>query len=133
MKKPKQKSFDVRMHGLGVSIDQELGEGWGVFFRTFMQNDQAPVVYDSDVSGGISISGRYWRRSGDVLGIAYARLNGSNGQKIEHSNVAEAYLKFQRLRSIDFTVDVQYEKDYTNSTNGDPQAWILGGRLNFIF
>jgi hypothetical protein len=45
----------------------------------------------------------------DTLGIAYARLIGSSRQKIDHSDIAEAYLKFQLHRSVDFTVDVQYE------------------------
>jgi len=35
---------DATMYGLGVSIDQELGEGWGIFFRAFAQNDEAPIV-----------------------------------------------------------------------------------------
>jgi hypothetical protein len=60
VKEPKRSSFDATMRGVGVSIDQQLGEGWGIFFRAFMQNDQAPVVYDRDLSGGISISGRHW-------------------------------------------------------------------------
>jgi porin len=133
LKDSKAQSGRARMHGLGVSIDQELGEDWGIFFRAFMQNDDAPMVYDKDVSGGISIGGRHWGRPDDTLGIAYARLIGSGRQKIDHSDIAEAYVKFQLLRSIDFTVDVQYEKDHTESVKGNPQAWILGGRLNFEF
>jgi hypothetical protein len=45
LKEPKGGSDDARMYGLGVSIDQELGDGWGIFLRAFMQNDEAPVVY----------------------------------------------------------------------------------------
>jgi hypothetical protein len=116
-----------------VSIDQELGEGWGIFFRAFVQNDEAPIVYDGDLSGGISISGQQWGRPDDVLGLAYGHLFGSNRQNIDYTNVAEAYMKFQLISSVDFTVDVQYEKDHTDSDNGDPQAWIFGGRLNIEF
>ena len=68
-----------------------------------------------------------------MLGIAYAHLIGSSRQSIDYTNAAEAYLKFQLIRPVDFTIDVQYEKDHTNSDNGDPQAWIFGGRLNFEF
>jgi len=39
----------------------------------------------------------------------------------------------QLIRSVDFTVDVQYEKDYTHSNKDNPQAWIFGGRLNIVF
>ena len=48
---------DATIYGLGVSIDQELGQGWGIFFRAYAQNDEAPTPYDGDLSGGISISG----------------------------------------------------------------------------
>jgi hypothetical protein len=116
-----------------VSIDQELGEGWGIFFRAFAQNDEAPIKYDRDLSGGISISGRHWGRSDDVLGIAYAYLFGVGRQSIEYTNAAEAYLKFQLVRSVDFTVNLQYTKDHIDSDKGDPQAWIFGARLNVEF
>ena len=124
---------DATVHGLAVSIDQELGEGWGIFFRAAVQNDEAPIVYDRDLSAGVSISGRHWRRSDDELGIAYAHLIGASKQNIDYTNAAEVYLKFQLVRSVDFTVDVQYTKDHTDSGKGDPQAWIFGGRLNFEF
>ena len=124
---------NATMYGLGVSIDQELGEGWGIFFRAFAQNDEAPIKYDRDLSGGISISGRHWGRSDDVLGIAYAYLFGVGRQSIEYTNAAEAYLKFQLVRSVDFTVNLQYTKDHIDSDKGDPQAWIFGARLNVEF
>lgn len=122
---------DATMYGLAVSIDQELGEDWGIFFRAAVQNDEAPIVYDRDLSGGISISGLHWGRPGDVLGIAYAHLFGSSRQSIDYTNAAEAYLKFQLISSVDFTVNVQYQEDH--SDKGNPQAWIFGGRLNFEF
>ena len=124
---------DATMYGLGVSIDQELGEGWGIFFRAFAQNDEAPIVYDRDLSGGISISGLQWGRPDDVLGIAYAHLIGASRQSIDYTNAAEAYLKFKIISSLDFTIDVQYEKDHTLSNKDNPQAWIFGGRLNVEF
>jgi hypothetical protein len=110
-----------------------LGEGWGIFFRAFVQKDEAPVVYDKDLSGGISISGQHWSRPDDVLGIAYAYLMGSTQAKIDHSHVAEAYLKFQLQKDVDVTFDVQYATDRIDSPRGNPQAWIIGGRLNFVF
>jgi hypothetical protein len=133
VKEDKGGGGDATMYGLAVSIDQELGEGWGIFFRAFVQNDEAPIVYDGDLSGGISISGQQWGRPDDVLGIAYGHLFGASRQNIDYTNVAEAYMKFQLIRSVDFTVDVQYEKDHTDSDKGDPQAWIFGGRLNIEF
>ncbi|MEA3277728.1 MAG: carbohydrate porin [Pseudomonadota bacterium] len=133
LKKPRGQSDNARMHGLGASIDQALGDGWGIFFRAFIQNDKEPVVYDRDVSGGISINGRHWGRPDDVLGIAYAYLTGSDQAKIDHSHVAEVYLKFHFLRDVDVTFDVQYQTDRIDSPRGNPQAWIVGGRLNFDF
>lgn len=128
-----QQPYDATMHGLGVSIDQELGEDWGIFLRAHLQNEQAPVVYDRDISTGVSISGGQWGRPDDVLGIAYAHLHGTGKNNIDYSNVGEAYLKFQLLKSVDFTIDLQYQKDHTVIAGGDPQAWFLGGRLNLEF
>jgi len=68
-----------------------------------------------------------------VLGIAYAHLIGASRQSIDYTNAAEAYLKFKIISSLDFTVDVQYEKDHTRSNKDNPQAWIFGGRLNVEF
>ena len=65
------------------------------------------MVYDRDVSGGVGISGRHWERPDDELGIAYAYLMGSTQAKIDHSHVAEAYLKVQLPRDVDVTFDVQ--------------------------
>ena len=45
-----------------------------------------------------------------MLGIAFAHLIGASKQGIDYTNAAEAYLKFKISRSLDFTVDVQYEK-----------------------
>ena len=128
-----QEPYDATMHGLGVSIDQQLGDGWGVFLRAHLQNEQAPVVYDRDISTGVSISGSHWGRPDDVLGIAYAHLRGTGKNNIDYSNVGEAYLKFQLLKSVDFTIDLQYQKDHTDIAGSDPQAWFLGGRLNLEF
>ena len=133
VKEKNQQRYDATMHGLGVSIDQELGEAWGIFLRAHLQNEQAPVVYDRDISAGVSIGGKHWGRPDDVLGIAYAHLHGTGKNNIDHSNVAEAYIKFQLLKSIDFTIDLQYQKDHTVIADGDPQAWFLGGRLNLEF
>ena len=68
-----------------------------------------------------------------MLGIAYAHLIGASRQSIDYTNAAEAYLKFQLVRSVDFTLDGQYTKDHIDSDKGDPQAWIFGGRLNYEF
>ena len=68
-----------------------------------------------------------------MLGIAYAHLIGASRQSIDYTNAAEAYLKFQLVRSVDFTLDGQYTKDHIDSDKGDPQAWVFGGRLNYEF
>lgn len=85
VKKDKGEGY-ATIYGLGVSIDQELGQGWGIFFRAYVQIDEAPIVYDRDLSGGISISGLHWERPDDVLGIAFAHLIGASKQSIDYTN-----------------------------------------------
>jgi len=60
-------------------------------------------------------------------------LIGASGQNIDYTNAAEAYMKFQIISSLDFTIDVQYEKDHSKNDRDDPQTWIFGGRLNIKY
>jgi carbohydrate-selective porin OprB len=61
--------------GFGLSFDQEVVEGIGLFARYDTQDgDIAENVVKFSISGGISLSGRLWNRSDDVLGIGYGVL-----------------------------------------------------------
>ncbi len=71
--------------GLGVSFDQEVAEGVGVFFRYGWRDDDLVGYWGSDLtdldfsygfehafSGGLSLSGKLWGRLEDEIGIGLA-------------------------------------------------------------
>lgn len=63
--------------GVGVSIDQALGESAGLFARA-SRNDGASETYafaeiERAVSAGVTLQGDLWRRVGDTLGVAFVR------------------------------------------------------------
>lgn len=61
--------------GFGLSFDQELSDGVGLFARYAVQGDDiAANNVKSAISGGVSLSGSLWNRMDDVLGIAYGLL-----------------------------------------------------------
>lgn len=61
--------------GFGISFDQEVLEGIGLFARYGVQDDDvAENIVKSAISGGLSLSGSRWKRDSDVLGMAYGLL-----------------------------------------------------------
>ena len=122
----------VNLQGYGVSIDQRLGDIFGVFVRLGRQEDDAIVDYDALNSGGVNINGKLWGRIHDEIGIAYGRVEGADQSPLDHTAIAEAYLKVQVSERFDATLDVQYIlDDYT--TDQDQEGVVYGGRLNAYF
>lgn len=62
--------------GFGISLDQKLSEGIGVFARYASQDDGIDEnLVKSSISGGLSLGGSIWNRGDDVIGVAYGILN----------------------------------------------------------
>lgn len=62
--------------GFGISLDQKLSEGIGVFARYASQDDGIDEnLVTSAISGGVSLNGSMWNRGDDVIGVAYGILN----------------------------------------------------------
>lgn len=62
--------------GFGLSLDQEVADGIGLFARYAMQDeDLEENLVKSSISGGVSLSGSLWNRENDVVGIAYGILS----------------------------------------------------------
>jgi len=118
--------------GWGLSADQWLGDSLGLFARVGWQN-HASVEFDNLFSAGIQLSGRLWGRAQDQAGLALAHVHGQNHSNIDHSNLAEAYVRFQLGAHLDLSVDVQYETTEVDDRAHNPRAWILGTRLNSYF
>ena len=121
-----------KRQGYGISFDQRLGELFGVFVRLGRQADDAIVDYDALNSGGININGKLWGRVNDEIGIAYGCVKGAHLSAIDHSTIAEAYLKVQVSERFDVTLDAQYILDDYRATQ-DQEGFVYGGRLNAYF
>ncbi|MGD2186540.1 MAG: porin, partial [Desulfobacterales bacterium] len=48
---------DEKLSALALSVDQQLGDIFGVFLRLGVQDDDATVAYGKEYSGGVNISG----------------------------------------------------------------------------
>jgi porin len=121
-----------RLKGWGVSCDQKLGEILGVFTRLGWQDDEAAVDHEKIYSLGLNVNGKLWCREKDEIGVGYAYLEGADEADINHTNAAEAYVKFQVCDFSDLTFDVQYIQDRIKEDK-DPEGFIYGIRLNTYF
>jgi porin len=110
-----------------VSFDQALGEILGAFLRLGWQTDEAAIDFEAICSGGVTISGKLWRRPLDNIGIGYAYLKGGN-TGIDHTQVVEVYVRVGLNPYIALTADLQYI-DETFNGGGGPRGWIPGVRL----
>ncbi len=64
-------------HGWGLSVDQRIGDGLNLFAR-YGQQTRGAARFDRALTFGGEISGGYWSRGGDSLGVASALLHASN-------------------------------------------------------
>jgi porin len=119
------------LSGLTLSLDQELGERFGVFLQLGWQQDDAAVAFTAMYSGGLHVRGHMWGRPQDHLGIGYAYLDGGNAG-IERSHVFEAYVRMVLTDIFAVTVDLQYIDEAYEEGSG-PQGWIPGIRLTAEF
>ena len=123
---PSSDGFE-KLQGIGGSLDQQLGETQGIFVRAYLQDEDAALDYQWDLSGGLNVSGNLWGRAIDEFAIGYGYLKGGNGD-IRSTRVFETYFKFQLNSFANLTVDLQYIKDKLKSAK-DRKAWIPGVRF----
>jgi porin len=119
------------------SFDQELGDIVGAWIRFAFGSDKALVDYKSLYSGGINISGRWWGREQDNIGIGYGYLDGpeQTEESINYTQVAEGYVRFGLNDYLFLTVDLQYMKDIyvDTASDNDVDGWIAGMRMTMEF
>lgn len=113
--------------GALVSVDQQLGKVLGLFVRLGWQDDGAAVNFRAIYSGGLDVSGRLWGRAQHNIGLGYAHLDGGS-VNIDHTHIAEAYVRFALNAYLAFTVDLQYMRDDFRD-GGFVQGFIPGVRL----
>ncbi len=119
---------EERLLGTFLSCDQELGEIFGVWIRFGWQDDKALVEYDYLLSGGINITGKWYGREYDNIGVGYAYLNGGDDSGFDYTQVAEAYWRFVLHEYFALTADLQYMADECQADEGDISGVILGIR-----
>jgi len=111
-----------------LSFDQELGDIFGGWIRFGWQDDDVLVDYDYLLSGGLNITGKWYGRQYDNIGIGYAYVNGADDSDFDYSQVAEVYWRFVLNDYFATTVDFQYMADVFDTKDEDIDGFILGIR-----
>jgi high affinity Mn2+ porin len=119
----------TKKYGFGVNVEQEIARDIGAFARYGWSDGKteawAFTQIDRSVSGGISLAGRLWKRTGDNIGVAAVRnyLSGDDRRflaaggmgfivgdgKLNYApeSIAEAYYAWHAVRDWTFTLDYQ--------------------------
>jgi porin len=121
-----------RLIGL-VSFDQELGDIFGAWIRCGLQDDSALVDYLYLLSGGVNITGKWYGRESDNIGIGYAYLKGADDSDFDYSQVAEVYWRFVLNDYFAVTADLQYLKDKFDTDEDDLDGIVAGLRMTVEF
>ncbi len=110
--------------GAILSFDQELGDIFGAWIRLGWQDDEAIIDYEALYSGGLNITGKWYGREDDNIGIGYAYLKGDDA--IDYTQVAEAYWRFALNDYFAATADVQWMKDEYDTDEAEDIDGIIG-------
>jgi porin len=128
---------EERREILIFSFDQDLGEILGAWIRFAFGSDKALVNYKAAYTGGINISGNWWGRKQDNIGIGYGYLEGADqtDESLKNTHVAEAYVNVGVHEYLSLTFDLQYMKDRYVATASDNNVdgWIAGERATCEF
>ena len=85
--------------GVGLSVDQRLGDGINVFAR-YGKLVKGELPFNQAIALGAEINGSYWGRAADAIGIAGSWLQSG---KAYRGTTATAYLDSNQLNSFTFT------------------------------
>lgn len=144
-----------RHTGFGVSVDQQVGDGVGLWAR-YGKLVKGELNFDQGISLGAAFNGSYWGRAGDTLGIAgswlkasgkYKSLGGEGCYEVDDAGncattfgfspsgaekVAEIYYRYRLSPQFDLTPDFQW----IARPGANPEARsvkVLGLRANLAF
>ena len=85
----------------------------------------------------MNISGKWWGREQDNIGIGFGFLDGpeQTEESIDYTRVAEGYVRFGLNEYLSLTFDLQYMKDkyVDTASDNDVDGWIAGVRMTAEF
>jgi carbohydrate-selective porin OprB len=134
-------------YGFGLSCDQRLTDIYGVFARFGWQRpelipmDSSPTLY-LGWSTGAQMTGKYWKREDDVVGIAVGQVcpsghyknAGNPGYPETH---LEAYYNFRVTKHLSISPDLQWIWDprgVGRDEQGDDRSiFVYGMRVQLDF
>ncbi|VCU68515.1 Carbohydrate-selective porin, OprB family [Pigmentiphaga humi] len=140
--------------GLGVSVEQKLGDAVTVFARASAADGKTETYafteIDRGVSGGIVVDGAAWGRAGDTAGLAVAvnALSAAHRQYLARGGlgaflgdgrldygterIAETYYSWQAARFLWVTADAQYIRNPGYNRDRGP-AKVFSMRVHAAF
>ncbi len=131
---------DETGYGLGLSFDQEIASGVGLFLRYGWQDDEI-YDYDQALSFGLSLAGNLWGRPDDVFGLGFGvaflsddyedKLR-SKGFDTEDEYHLEAYYRFQVNEYLALTPDLQWTDNPKGYEDRD-DFWVFTVRGTWEF
>jgi porin len=122
-----------RRTAVTLSFDQALGDIFGAWIRFGWQDDAALINYDALYSGGLNITGKWYGREEDNVGIGYAYINGDNDSDIDRTQVLEVYWRVAFNDYFCATADFQYVQDKYDNSDDDIDGIIGGIRMTAEF
>jgi high affinity Mn2+ porin len=119
----------TKKYGFGLNAEQEIARDIGAFARYGWSDGKteawAFTQIDRSISGGISLQGRLWKRTGDNIGVAAVRnylagddrsflaagglgfIIGDGKLNYAPESIVEAYYAWHAPRDFTFTLDYQ--------------------------
>ncbi len=137
---------DEYQAGFGVSFDQELTDNLIAFFRYSTTDDDLAswsdghwemIPFNQVWSAGLQVSGAYWKRKDDAVGLAFGQTILTDDYKdandhTANENYVEAYYRWQLHERFALTGDFQWIQNAGgNSDASDIFIFGLRSQLDF--
>lgn len=138
-------------NGVGVNFDQRVGDGVTFFGRLGAAHGEH-LPFDHTASLGAEVSGNYWRRGADAIGVGIGTNRTSRDFRAQSAAVdadgdgkpdfgfaakgweeaAEVYYRFFAHKQFELSPDLQYIRNPAGNPDARPVK-ILGLRANLPF
>jgi len=132
--------------GIGVSVDQRVGDGITVFGR-YGNLVKGELPFNQAVAVGAQFSGSYWDRGADAFGIGFSWLQTGSGYKnatydwngnaltfapTGAETITELYYRYRLSPQFELSPDLQW----LTQGGGNPEAksvYVFGLRANIVY